>query len=62
MNQTEKQHHLAVGLLEVLDLTQIRLEQQQDGSFTFAAWNTPSLHGNGSPRILKRGKVETKRG
>ena len=60
MNQIQKQHHLAVGLLEVLDLTQIRLKQEKDGSFTFVAWNTPLIDGNGISRKSRRGEVRVK--
>jgi len=60
VNQIKKQHHLAVGLLKVLDLTQIRLECQKDGSFTFVAWNTPLIDGNGTPRTTRRGELRVK--
>jgi hypothetical protein len=60
MKQIQKQHHLAVGLLEVLGLTQVRLERQKDGSFTFVAWNTPLVDGNGTPKRTRPGEIRVK--
>jgi hypothetical protein len=46
MEQLEKQHRLAIGLLGILDLSEIWLERQSDSSFSFVAWNTPLVDGN----------------
>jgi hypothetical protein len=47
VNQTQKQHVVAIGLLQKLGLDNIKLEQQRDGHYTghytYRAWNTPLL-------------------
>jgi hypothetical protein len=60
VNQTQKQHTVAIDLLEKLGLDNIRLEHQQDGHYRYRAWNTPIVEHNGSPPTVKRGKVRVK--
>jgi hypothetical protein len=57
VNQTQKQHAVAIDLLEKLGLENIRLEQQRDGHYTYRAWNTPIVEHNGSLTTVKRGKI-----
>jgi hypothetical protein len=57
VNQTQKQHAVAIDLLEKLDLDNITLEHQHDGHYTYRAWNTPIAQHNGSPKIVKRGRI-----
>jgi hypothetical protein len=60
MNAGRKRHLLAIELLEKLGLTHIRLERKKTGSYDYVAWNTPLVDGNGSPRVVKRGKVRVR--
>jgi len=60
MNLGKKQHLLAIELLKELGLTHVRLERKKDGSYGYVAWNTPLIDGNGSPRVVKRGKVRVR--
>jgi hypothetical protein len=50
-----------IDFLEELGLTHVRLERRRDGSFKYLAWTTPSVDGNGSPKITKHGIARTKR-
>jgi hypothetical protein len=38
----------------------IRLEPTPDGHYRYHAWNMPLVDGNGSPRVINRGKVEAR--
>ena len=58
MARTKQQHTLGVELLEELGLTYVRLEPGSAGHYRYVAWNTLFIDGNGSPRIVKRGKVK----
>jgi hypothetical protein len=60
VNQSKKQHQLAVNLLKELGLEYIRLEPQWDGHYHYYAWSVPLISGNGSPGISKRGKIRAK--
>jgi hypothetical protein len=62
VNQIEKQHAVAIDLLEKLGLENIRLEQQRDGHYSYRAWNSPIVEHNGSPRTVKRGRVRVSPG
>jgi hypothetical protein len=55
MEQIQKQHQLAITLLDILGLTNIRLERKPDGTYRYHAWSVPLVAGNGSPRISRRG-------
>ena len=57
MDQSKKQHRLAVDLLEELGLDYVRLEPQWDGHYRYYAWSVPLTNGNGSPGISKKGKT-----
>jgi hypothetical protein len=57
LNQSKKQHKLAVSLLKELRLDYVRLEPQGNGRYQYLAWNTPVVDGNGGPRISRRGVV-----
>ncbi|MBV8227220.1 MAG: hypothetical protein JO232_18735 [Verrucomicrobia bacterium] len=56
MNQTQKQHAVAIDLLQKLDLDNITLEHQRDGHYIYRAWSSPIVEHNGSPRT-KRGRI-----
>jgi hypothetical protein len=58
VNPIEKQHQLGIDLLEQLGVSNIRLEQKPDGSYRYFAWNASPIHRNGSPPIVKRGKIK----
>ena len=60
MNQTGKQHHLAVSLLELLDLREIRIELKRDGSFTFVGWTAVPVKHNGGGKAVRRGSLTLK--
>jgi hypothetical protein len=57
LNQTQKQHAVAIDLLERLGLDNVTLTRQHDGHFSYRAWNTPVIEHNGSPKAVKRGRV-----
>lgn len=60
MSEIKKQHHLAVSLLELLNLKEIRIELQKDGSFTFVGWKLSAIKHNGSGKVIKRGTLAVK--
>jgi hypothetical protein len=57
VNQTEKQHAVAIDLLAKFNLDYVRLERQRDGYCVYYAWNAPIIAHNGSPPTVKRGKI-----
>ena len=57
VNQSKKQHNLAVSLLKKLRLDYVRLEPQRNGRYRYFAWSVPLVDGNGSPRISRRGVI-----
>jgi hypothetical protein len=62
VNQIQRQHVVAVDLLEKLGLENIKLEIQGDGRFRYFAWSLPLAVGNGSPRsrygVIRRARRE----
>jgi hypothetical protein len=58
VNQTEKQHVVAIALLERLGLDNIKLERR-DGHYSYRAWNVPIIVHNGSPTTIKRARFES---
>jgi hypothetical protein len=52
VNQIQKQHAAAIDLLKKLGLDNIKLERQQDGHYTYRAWNTPLVEQSGSPKTV----------
>ena len=54
VNQSKKQHQLAVSLLKKLGLDYVRLEPRANGHYRYHAWTVPLVDGNGSPRISRR--------
>jgi hypothetical protein len=61
VTETKFQHILAVGLLKELGLDYVRLERQRGGYYRCRAWSVPFVIGNGSPGIIKKGKVRAQR-
>jgi hypothetical protein len=57
VNQIEKQHQLAVDLLQRLHLDNVRLEAEANDRFAFLAWSQPQIATNGQVKRAKRGKV-----
>jgi hypothetical protein len=57
VNQSRKQHHIAIRLLKELGLDNIRLELGHDGRYHYHAWSAPLTHTNGSPLVLRQGVV-----
>jgi hypothetical protein len=59
VNQTQKLHEAAVSLLERLgvDFNYVQLERRRGEYFIYRAWNTPTPQHNGSPPIIKRGRI-----
>jgi hypothetical protein len=60
VNQSKQQHKLGVKLLEQLGLDYIRLEPGRDGRYRYVAWSVAPIAGNGSPRVVKRGRLRAK--
>jgi hypothetical protein len=56
VNQTQKQHAVAIELLQQLGLDNITLERQ-NGHYRYSAWSVPIAERNGSPKTVKRGKI-----
>jgi hypothetical protein len=52
-----EQHLLAVELLEKLGVDNIKLEPDHTGKYRYHGWSIPLVSGNGSPPILKRGRI-----
>jgi hypothetical protein len=61
VNPIEKQHRAAIRLLARLGLDNITLERQRDGHYTYRAWNTPIIAHNGSPPLIRRGKIRARK-
>jgi hypothetical protein len=59
VNQSKKQHQLAVNLLKELGLDYLRLEPQRGNHYRYHAWNVPLISGNGYPGRM-RALVPTK--
>jgi hypothetical protein len=57
VNQSEKQHQLAVNLLKELGVDYVRLERQPVGGYGYRAWSVPLIVNNGFAGKAKRGKV-----
>jgi len=57
VSPSKKQHKLAITLLDVLGLQNIRLERRADGSYRYHAWSVRLVDGNGSPAVSRRGLV-----
>ena len=60
VNQSKQQHKLGIELLKELGLTNVKLELESDGHYRYVAWHTPLIEGNGSPRVVKRGRLRAK--
>jgi hypothetical protein len=58
VNQTQKQHAVAIDLLKRLGLDNIKLEHQRDGRYSYRAWNTPIVEHNGSPPSARAMLIE----
>jgi hypothetical protein len=56
VNSIEKQHQLAVDLLQRLGLDNIKLERRHD-HYAYRAWNVPIIAHNGSSPTVRRGKI-----
>ena len=61
VNQIQKQHAVAVDLLEKLGMDTIKLERQRDGHYTYRAWNTPLAERNGSAKIVRHGRTRARK-
>jgi hypothetical protein len=57
VSQTKRQHRIAIAVLKMTGLDNIRLERQADGRYRFTAWTLPLRDGNGSMKKPKRGIV-----
>jgi hypothetical protein len=58
VNQTEKQHVIAIDLLQRLGLDNIKLKAEGNDYYAYFAWTKPQIAHNGSPSIVKRGKIK----
>jgi hypothetical protein len=60
VSQIQKQHLLGIDLLEKLGVSNIRLERKPDGTYRYYAWSVSPIHHNGSPPIIKKGKIKVR--
>jgi hypothetical protein len=60
VNQSKKQHELAISLLKELGLDYIRLERQINGHYHYHAWTSPLKETNGHAKHSRRGTVRLK--
>jgi hypothetical protein len=58
LNQTEKQHAVAIELLQRLGFDNVRLEAEGNNRFTYLAWTQPQTTTNGQVKNSKRGKIK----
>jgi hypothetical protein len=60
VNQSKKQHQLAIKLLDKLGLDHIQLVRQRNGYYRYHGWLTPVVTNNGGAKV-RRDTVRLKR-
>jgi hypothetical protein len=61
VNQARKLHEAAVNLLNRLNLDYIRLEPQHGDHYRYRAWTVSPIHTNGSPPVIRKGRVRIRK-